>query len=106
MLYSWKQSYTSACKNNQTCRQCRVPWWLGKKHTNETKEKISKSSKHLKTNLGKTFTKEHREKISKANLGNKSRTGIPHSEETKRKMSLAQKGRILSQEHRDKLSRA
>jgi hypothetical protein len=80
--------------------------WVGKRHTEETKSKMSKNSKRLKTNLGKRFTDEHREKISVANKGNKGRMGIPHSDETKRKQSVAQKGRTLLQEHRENISKS
>lgn len=104
LTYDWKQSYVRACKNNQTCYKCRKLHWVGKKHSKETKCKMSKSSKRVKTNLGKTFTKEHRQKISQANMGNKSRTGLPHTEETKQKMSLSQKNRLISIEHRKKIS--
>ena len=39
--------------------------------------------------LGKPHTREAREKISKAKMGNKSRTGMKHSEETKRRISIS-----------------
>lgn len=53
---------------------------LGRKLTEEEKQKISKSHK------GKHKSKEHKENLSKANLGKKL------SEETKNKMSISKKG--------------
>ena len=53
----------------------------GKKHTQETKDKISKKMK------GKTMSKEFKQKISVANKGK------ILSEETKRKMSEVRKGK-------------
>ena len=72
-----------ASRNNQTCRKCRPVHWCGKMHTDETKKRMSASSRHTKSNLGKKFSQEHCNKIAAANLGNPGRTGIPHSEETK-----------------------
>lgn len=94
LTYDWKQSYVRACKNNQTCYKCRKLHWVGKTHSKETKNKMSKSSKRIKTHLGKTFTKEHRQKISRANIGNKSRTGIPHTEDTKKLMKSRWVGKV------------
>lgn len=48
--------------------------------------------------LGKKFSILHRRKIAKANLGAK------HSAATRRSISLAAKGKIISPEHRQKLS--
>jgi hypothetical protein len=68
----------------------------------ETKDKISKSVTLIQT--GKSCKEETKRKISQSLMGHKSfRTG-PTSEETKRKISEAQKGKKLSQEHKDKLS--
>lgn len=47
-----------------------------------------------------------RDKISKSMVGNKRFLGRTHSAETRLKMSLAQKGRILTDEHRRNLSDA
>jgi len=51
--------------------------WEGKKHTEETKRKISLA------NAGKKRSKEHKRKMSLAQMGNN------HSDKTKKKISLA-----------------
>lgn len=63
----------------------------GKKHSEETKLKLSKASK------GRKHTDESKLKISKALKGKK------HSEETKLKISNSGKGRKMSEEHKNKL---
>jgi len=84
--------------------------WTGKKHTEKTKKKMSKSAtgrKHTKEtkkklseakkgenhpNFGKSLSEETRKKISEANKGKPgSWTGKKHTEETKKKMSIARK---------------
>ena len=64
----------------------------GKKHTAETKKKISESKK------GTVVSAESRKKLSEAGKG------VKKSAETRKKMSEAQKGRTLSAEHRKKIS--
>lgn len=78
---------------------------LGRKHTEETKLKISKG------NIGKTlnktkpeFSEEHKENLSTALKGKQQRLGKTNSEEHKRKISEAHKGKIVSEETRHKLS--
>ena len=85
------------------------------KHSEETKQKISKSNigKHLRNNF--KLTKEHKEKIGKANKGNKRPDfaeiitkinkerigsknnfyGKKHTKESKEKISKAKKGKIV-----------
>jgi hypothetical protein len=61
---------------------------FGKKHTEESKRKMSESlKKQIKT-------KEHKIKLSK------SLTGIKRSEETRKKMSSSKQGISLSEEHK------
>lgn len=82
--------------------------FYGKKHSKESKKKMSKSHKGiLPWNTGKKMSKELRKKLSEAHKGHH------HSEETKKKMSISRKGRIgpmkgkhLSDEHKAKLSKA
>ena len=62
--------------------------WLGRKHTEETKAKISESHK------GMAVSEEAKKKISEANKGNKYCLGKHLSEETKRKIGEANKGNI------------
>ena len=58
------------------------------------------------TSGGEIFSmnKETKEKISNALIGNKNGLGHPCSEEKKKKISDAQKGRKLTDEHKQKLS--
>ncbi|MCK5027947.1 MAG: hypothetical protein KAS07_06005 [Candidatus Pacebacteria bacterium] len=75
----------------------------GHKHTEETKERISKSArgrellektrkKMSESHLGKKFSKEHKKKISIASKGNKRAEGNQHSKESKKKMSKVKRG--------------
>jgi len=88
---------------------------LGKKHSQATKDKISKG------NLGKTLSDETKEKIRQSAIGRKHTQewkdnhskmvsgknhplyGKPLSNETKEKISKSSKGKTLSKEHRNKL---
>jgi hypothetical protein len=69
------QSYLRALNEKRLCQVC-IPRksWLGKKHQEKTKQKISNSNK------GKEY--------------NKSKLGIKESDITKQKKSLALKGRV------------
>lgn len=84
-------------------------------HTEETKRKLSELAKNNKNMLGKTHSKETREILSKANIGKKlsketinkiraSNSGKRHTEESKRKMSEKAKGRIVSKDTRKIIS--
>jgi group I intron endonuclease len=73
---------------------------LGMKHSDETKEKLRKSSMGNKNRLGKTFTEDIKRQISEKLKGK------PLSEETKKKMSESQTGRIMSEETKLKLHNA
>lgn len=107
---------------------------LGKKHSEESKKKMSLASK------GKPKSPAHRESLSEANKGNtlspesrlklsqslkdikhrvgakaseetkdklsKSHAGKMHSEETKKKMSESGKSKVFSEEHKNNLSKA
>jgi hypothetical protein len=57
-------------------------YWLGKHHSKETCEKISKANK------GRIKTEEERKNISKAHIGKKRK---PFSDEVKKRMSESQK---------------
>lgn len=64
------------------------------KHSEETKQKMSKSHK------GKTLSEETKNKIGKANKGK------THSEESKRKLSKAHEGKKHSEESKMNMSKA
>ena len=68
--------------------------WLGRKHTNETRQKMSDSAK------GKTRSKEHQDKLS-ASL--KGRPKQKWSDERKRQHSQILSGRIFTEQHKQKL---
>ena len=69
--------------------------WYGRKHSEETKDKISKSLTGENHNFyGKTHTKETKQKMSEIKKGEKNPFyGRKHSEETKQKMKEAAKRR-------------
>lgn len=64
------------------CKKCKV----GRRHTEQTKEKISLIKKQL------CNTKEFRKQMSDINTGRKNALGYRHSEDTKLKMSISRKG--------------
>lgn len=64
--------------------------------TNEVKQKISAKSK------GRVFTQEHRNNLSKSHLG----IANPHSEEWRKNVSIAEKGKIVSETTKRKMSLA
>jgi hypothetical protein len=80
--------------------------WIGKKHSEATKAKLSAIKKGKKANiegvkkmaltkignkysLGKKRSEEFKRKVGLAQIGNKNRLGIRHTEETKMKMKLS-----------------
>lgn len=88
---------------------------LGRKHSEETKQKMSNSRR------GKKLSEEHKKKLGEKSKGNKNNLGKKqsketiekrviktigrkNSEETKQKMSEAQKGKSKSEEHKRKIS--
>ena len=53
---------------------------------------------------GHTLTAEQRKKLSDINKGNAFFKGKTHTDATKRRLSLANRGKVLSEEHRRKMS--
>jgi group I intron endonuclease len=78
---------------------------LGFKLSEESKEKISKSKKGIKTGKqSKPRTEEHKLKLSLSGKGISRNKGFVLSEETKQKMSIAKIGKHISDEAKNKLS--
>lgn len=74
---------------------------LGNKLSEETKKKISNSTKgRIPWNKGIPRTEETKEKLRQKNIGRK------HTEETKRKLSEKNKGRKHTEEEKKKISKA
>lgn len=66
---------------------------LGKKHSEETRRKISEATKGKQgPHKGKHLSEEHRKKLSEVHKGNKNALGSCRSEEHRKKISAAQKG--------------
>jgi len=63
------------------------PSWLGKKHTEKTKQKLSRALKGNENRLGFKNTEEHNRKLQEANIGRK------HTDEAKLMMSRAKTGK-------------
>ena len=80
----------------------RTPWNKGKKLSPEDHHKLLERFRNnpSKGMLGKKHSLETRRKMSEVQIGKK------HSIETRRKMSEAHKGKTLSDEHRKNLSKA
>lgn len=74
-------------------------YWLGRKHTDETKQKIREG------NTGVKFTEERLRNMSLGNMGKPGpNKGKRMSEETKQKLRIAHTGKRLSEDHKRKIS--
>ena len=79
----------------------------GRRHTPESRRKISKSLRGNTYTLGYKHSKETRRKMSLARKGRPQSGGVKkHTEEAKRKISAAGRGREVSNETRQKISKA
>jgi len=83
-----KQNISKANKGHVAWNKGCIGTWLGRKHSEESKQKIGNASR------GRKASNEAKKKMSEAHKGNKSNLGKKLSEETKLKMSKARKNRI------------
>lgn len=86
---------------NQESRERMSRAQKGKKMPPRTKEHTDKI---IKASSGRRHSKETKEKIRLSRLGRTNRLGKKHSEESKQKIGAASKGRILTEESRNKMS--
>ena len=99
----WMDYYKAYDNHNYNVSKIAGRSMQGRKHTKESREKMSKSSKNP--------SKETREKISKANKNRSPETreklsiaAKNRSPETRKNMADAQRGKVLSEETKKKLS--
>jgi len=95
--------------------------WIGRKHSEKSKQKMSETRKNKKIGIGnknvkgkklfpngRIFSEETKRKMSEAKKGKPGNNlGLIHSEETKQKISKNRKGKgkeFLSIEHKQKIS--
>ena len=78
--------------------------WIGRKHSEESKKKISENHADVNgqnnPNYGKQCSEETKKKIGKANKGKQPWLGKHHTEESKNKMSESKKGIKWSKERK------
>lgn len=73
---------------------------LGRKHSEETRKRMSKAAKGNTNNLGNKCSEESKRKMSEAQKGRK------HSEESKQKISKSLKGQKKTEQHKQRLREA
>lgn len=73
------------------------------KMSNETKDKMKTIRNERKFWLGKKHTEDSRLKMSRSKMGNKNMVGHKHSEETKIKLSNSHKGKRITEITRQKI---
>jgi hypothetical protein len=107
----WANLVEELGKNGASLKGERNPFY-GKKHSDESLQKLRLFKIGVSVNAGVPKSKEHREKLSAALKGKSNPliaeklTGKKLSAETKRKISEAGKGRIFSDESREKIRQA
>jgi group I intron endonuclease len=105
VAYLYEQDYIDAHFGLDKCMNLNAvaskpPSQKGKKHTAETKSKMSAAKK------GHTHTAETRAKQSAGAKGNTNSKGYKHSDETRAKMSASGKGHPVSDETKANMSAA
>lgn len=91
-----KQSDETKIKRSQSL--------IGQRRSEETKQRMSKAQMGNKARLGDSKSEEERQKLSQSLKGNKNALGAIRSPEYCKEKSESQKGRIISEEHRKKIS--
>ena len=72
--------------------------------SDETKNKLAESARRINaTRVYTPHSDETKDKISKIKMGNPSRTGMKNKQDHNDKISEYQKGRLKSEEHREKI---
>jgi hypothetical protein len=115
-----KMSKIQSSRSKETCKKISDAKignknMLGKKHSEETKNKIRNANigrkmtreqveKCIAANTGKKLSPEHIAKIASANKGNKHSLGKKHTSEARAKISKAASGRVHSDETKEKMS--
>ena len=112
-----KSSKTGKCLKCSHIGQ--VPWMTGKKHTDETRKRISNRNKEAYSEnpeLGKqisersrgkpTWASTHKEEMRAINLGNTYCLGHKLTDEHKKNISEANKGKVVSDEVKEIISNA
>jgi hypothetical protein len=107
IIYTTALGARLAIKRGKTCLQCAPhKHWLGRKHSEETKNKMSLKQAGRKVLNPRKLSEIEKENISKRLMGNTHAKGRKHTEEYKLYMSVSQKGRVFSEETKRKMSEA
>ena len=76
----------------------------GRKHSDESRAKMSVAQRGNKHNLGRKFTQEHKANLSASLMGHRGCRGIPKMPEHRAKIAAALTGKPLSEERKAKIS--
>lgn len=107
----WANSVIETGRNGAIMKGERNPFY-GKSHSKEALQKIRLFKKGVSVNAGVPKSNEHKKKLSAALKGRpnpiaaQKLSGRKLSDETKRKISEAGKGRVFSNESREKIRQA
>ena len=72
------------------------PTWTGKRHSEETKKKMSLAAKGNVGRKGQPLTPEHKKRIGEAQIGNKKSLGYKHTDEEKARRAKIMSGNKLA----------